>query len=86
YSPCRVAMPYQLLAVALNAVVLLLAVIALWAARRYYLNLLWTMFPRVEDGPLWPTVAVGAVLFLCVSAINVTAIRRRIQLIWKNKD
>jgi len=86
YSPCRVAMPYQLLAVTLNAVVLLLAVIGLWAARRYYLNLLWTMFPRVEDGPLWPTVAVGAVLFLCVSAINVAAIRRRIQLIWKNKD
>lgn len=86
YSPRRVAMPYVWLAVVLNAAVLLLAVAALWLTRRYYLNLLWTMFPRVEDGPMWPVVAVGLTLFVCVSALNVAAIHGRIQSIWNNKD
>ena len=42
YSPSQVAMPYQLLSIALNALVLLLSVVLVWVCRCSYLQVLET--------------------------------------------
>ena len=78
YSPARVCLPYQLLTVGANLLVLLLAWVFLYGIRRYYMRLLWAVFPAVKEAPMWPAYILGALLFLLVSILNVLAIRRKI--------
>ena len=81
YSPARVARPYQLLTVALNAVVLALGLLVVSLVRSAYLDVLGRMFPQMKGGSMAVAVTVGIVLFLIVSAINVAAIRKKINSI-----
>lgn len=78
YSHAQVSLPYQLLTVGLNALVLLLSVGLLFWLRGYYLERLWAMFPTLSEGRVWPALLLGGVLFLLVSLFNVLAIRRKI--------
>lgn len=82
YSPGRVALPYQLLTVGLNAVVLTLSVGLVSWLRGYYLDSIRLLFPQLETGSLWAAVSVGAVLFVAVSAVNVWAIKRKVLSVW----
>ena len=86
YSPARVALPYQMLTFIINTAVLLLALLALWAVRRAYMPLLQSMFPQLPDGSLWAALLLGVVLLLVVSLLNSLVIRRRILMIWNNKE
>ncbi len=83
YSPARVSLPYQLLTIGLNAVVLVLALIILHWLRGYYMNMIWAMFPTVADAPMWSAYVLGGVLFLVVSLLNIVAIQRKVMAIWK---
>lgn len=78
YSPFRVSLPYQILTVGLNGLVLLLSVILVLVIRGTYLSTLKNLFSALEEGALWPMLVVGALLFVTVSAFNVMAIRRKI--------
>ncbi len=78
YSPARVARPYQLLTVALNAVVLALGLLVVSLVRSAYLDVLGRMFPQMKGGSMAVAVTVGIVLFLIVSAINIAAVRKKI--------
>ena len=78
YSPARVSLPYQLLTVGMNLLVLLLALLILHWLRGYYMELIWAMFPTVKDTSMWPAYVLGAFLFLVVSILNIFAIRRKI--------
>lgn len=86
YSPARVSFPYQMLTVVMNAAVLVLALFLLYLLRSYYMDMIWAMFPTVEDAPMWPAYVVGALLFLCVSVLNVMAVRRKVMNIWNRKE
>ena len=86
YSPARVAMPYQMLTVGMNALVLLLALGLLLCIRSQYMELLWNMFPKMQDGSIGMTLLLGLGLFVMVSLINVIAVRSRINHIWNNKE
>jgi len=86
YSPARVALPYQLLTIGINAAVLLLAVIALYCLRTQYMQMLWSVFPQMQDGSLVPAILLGLALFVIVSIANAIVVRRRINRIWNNKD
>ena len=86
YSPYRVALPYQLLTVGMNAAVLLLALFALYCLRVQYMQMLWTVFPKMSDGSFIPAVLLGLLLFAVVSIVNIIAVRNRIRLIWQNKE
>lgn len=85
YSPARVALPYQLLTLGMNTLVLLLALLSLHVLRGYYMELLWTVFPTMADAPMWPAYGLGSVLFLGVSVLNVLAVRRKVMNIWNRK-
>ena len=86
YSPARVSLPYQLLTVGMNGVVLVLAVIILYLVRNYYMNTLWVMFPQMQDGSLLPSLCLGICLFCVVSLINIVAVRNRVMKIWRRKE
>lgn len=86
YSPGRVAFPYQLLTLILNASVLIFVWIVLCFIRNYYMGVIETLFPDIEDGSMWPASIFGLSLFTVVSLLNLLVIRRKIMRIWYRKD
>ena len=85
YSPARVALPYQLLTIGINLLVLLLAIIALVCLRMQYMQMLATVFPKMQGGSILPAILLGILLFVIVSIANCIVVRRRINKIWNNK-
>ncbi len=81
YSPARVSLPYQLLTIGMNLLVLVLALLLLWVIRSYYMELLWTMFPSMSETSFIPVYILGGVLFLLVSVLNAIAVRRKVMTI-----
>ena len=86
FSPNNVAKPYQVLTISLNLAVLFIAWIVLFFVRSYYMNIIETLFPQIEDGNMLPAFIVGCILFVLVSIMNIIAIRRKIMRIWYRKD
>lgn len=86
YSPVRVSLPYQLLTIGMNVVVLLLSFILLYMVRSYYMDTLWVMFPQMQDGSMLPALSLGFCLFAVVSIINIIAVRNRVMIIWNRKE
>ena len=86
YSPVRVSLPYQLLTIGMNGVVLLLSFILLYMVRSYYMDTLWVMFPQMQDGSMLPALSLGFCLFAVVSIINIIAVRNRVMKIWNRKE
>ena len=86
YRPAQVALPYQMLTIGLNLLIYGLALLAIFFARSYYMDLIETLFPNIEDGNMLPATAVGALLFVLVSLSNYAIIAHKIVHIWKRKD
>lgn len=86
YSPLRVAMPYELLTLSLNAVVLAIALVIILFTRNYYMSVIETLFPQIDEGSMWPAVLLGLLLFIFVSVMNLIAIYRKVMRIWWRKD
>ena len=85
YGPNRVALPYQVLTIALNAGVFLLSVgMVLWM-RTLYLDVVKQMFPSLEEGGCWWMLMMGLLIFVAVSFFNVMAVRRKVLSIWMHK-
>ena len=85
YSPWRVGMPYQALTVGMNLLVLMLALGFLSLLRGFYIDTISVLFPQMEDAGMWPALALGIVLCLLVSVLNVCAIHAKVLAIWKHK-
>ena len=86
YSPGNVAMPYLWLTIVLNVVVLLVAWCILFFIRDYYMDFIEALYPDIEEETMCPAIALGLVLFLIVSVLNMIAIRRKVMRIWLRKD
>jgi hypothetical protein len=86
FSPSLVARPYQVLTIGLNVTVLLIAWLILYFVRDYYMNIIETLFPQIEDGNMLPAIGMGIVLFVLVSVCNLIAIKHKIVRIWKRKE
>lgn len=86
YSPQRVALPYQLLAIGMNALVLLIVLVLLAGIRSYYLDLVLDIFPQMQVASMLPAYLSGAGLFVLVCLINIGAIRRKVMNIWYRKE
>lgn len=85
YSPARVALPYQLLAVGVNLLVLLLGLVAVGVIRGFYKGIMEGLFPDGQTGGLWPACLAGGILLLLVTVLNVVIVRRKIDEIWMRK-
>jgi len=86
YSPTSVARPYQLLTIGMNIGVLAMAMLILYFVRGYYMDVIETLFPQLEDGSMAAAAIVGAALFVLVSVCNIVIIRNKIVRIWKHKE
>lgn len=85
YSPAKVALPYQLLTLVLNALVLFLSIGIVVYVRSSYMELVAKMFPQMEAGGVWLAWLAGILLFAGVSLFNVVAVRRKVASIWMHK-
>lgn len=86
YSPARVSMPYQLLTIGLNVLVLAIAIVAMLAVRNVYLEMFESFFPDFETPGIMTTLLAGVCLLIVVSILNVIAIKSKVMSIWKRKD
>lgn len=86
YSPQKVALPYQLLTVVLNFLVLLFSLAIISRIRAYYLGTIWLLFPQLKAGTMYLTGACGIFLFILVSLINIWVIRKKVFSIWLHKE
>lgn len=86
YSPQQVARPYQLLTIFLNLGVLIVALVAVFFVRDYYVGVISTLFPNVDTASMLPSIVLGIILLVLVSVCNIIAIHRKISAIWKRKE
>lgn len=85
YGPNRVALPYQLLTIGLNVLVLVLAVGVVLYVRTLYIDIIEQMFPALGGGSYGWMIAVGVLIFVAVSVFNVLAVRKKVASIWMHK-
>jgi len=85
YAPWRVAMPYQVLVIALNMAVLLLTWILISAVRGYYMSIIVSLFPQLGESTLFPAIFAGLVLFAVISVLNILIIQDKVMRIWYEK-
>lgn len=86
YSPVRVCLPYQLLAIGVNVLVLCLALALLFFLREAYMEYVWQLFPTIQDTVMWPSLVLGVALSLMVCLFNAMAIHRKVMNIWNRKE
>ena len=79
-------MPYQLLTIGLNLLVLVIAFVTMLIVRNVYLEMFESFFPDFETPSIMPSVLTGGALFIIVSIFNVIAIKSKVMSIWKRKD
>lgn len=78
YSTSRVAMPYQILTVAINLMVLVLSVIIMVIVRGIYTDALSDIITGTDYVSIAMSCVFGVILFILVSVYNIIAIRRKI--------
>ena len=80
YSPSQVSRPYINMVMAINAVVLVLAVIIMLLARAYYLPMLRAM--GTNGGTIVVAIIVAIVIMSLITVGNIFAIKRKIKALW----
>lgn len=78
YRRATVALPYQLLTMGLNVIVLILAILAVIGIRAYYMDMLKAIYPETGTGGILYAIALGVALFIIVTFLNALIIRRKI--------
>ena len=81
YRPSQVARPYQLLTIALNAVVLVLSILVVCLVRNYYIRIVDSLFPTASTSTIWPAIVLGSLLFIVVTAVNLQVIKKKIKFL-----
>lgn len=82
YSPGEVSKPYMGMVVAINATVLLLAIVLMLVGRSYYMSML-RVFGTGGSG-VAISILVGAVIMSLITLGNVLAIKRKIASLWRS--
>ena len=85
YSPAKVALPYQLLAIALNALVVIGSLVIVSIVRDCYISRIDELLPSSGSSSLSITVGIGLLLFVAISAMNLSLIYKQIISIWTRK-
>ena len=78
YSPRQVAWPYQCLTIVLNALLLVVAIIAMALLRTSYMGIIEGIYPQLADSSLLPAIIVGIGIFILVSVVNALVIHRKV--------
>lgn len=85
YTPAAVSMPYRLLAMGLNVVVLLIAWLFIYVVRSYYMGIITSLSPGLDETTMLPSIVAGLSLLSLVMIMNYFAIRNKVMRIWYRK-
>lgn len=85
YSPKTVSKPYQLLTLLLNVSVLIIALVVLTVVRTLYMDVVFTLYPQIDDSTMMPSVITGLSLLFLVTLINQYVIYKKIMSIWNRQ-
>lgn len=86
YSSAKVSFPYQVMAISLNVLVLILAVAIMLIVRTIYIDCLGYVFPDIDVQGVFPALLVGTLLLVIVSVIHFMVIRNKVISLWKRKE
>jgi hypothetical protein len=78
YTVTKVALPYQMLAVGLNLIVLFLALALMLLTRNLYLESLINFYPEFIPSSILPALLVSFVLFFLSSVTNLMIVRTKV--------
>lgn len=78
YTVTKVALPYQMLAVGLNIIVLFLALALMLLTRNLYLESLINFYPEFIPSSILPALLVSFVLFFLSSVTNLMIVRTKV--------
>lgn len=79
YSKSAVSRSYEILSVGINFVVLLGALILVFFLRNYYVDNIKTVWSEFEQTGILKVSIIGVIIFLFLSVLNVTIIRKKIK-------
>ena len=85
YSPAKVALPYQLLTITLNAFVVIASLVIVSIVRGCYISRVNELLPSSGGTSLSITIGIGLLLFVAISAMNLSLIYKQIISIWTRK-
>ncbi len=85
YPVRSVALPYQVLAMVLNGVILLIAIIVVLEFREFYYEYLLVLQPALDKSFPGGMLMLGVGISLLVSVVNSAIIHNRIKQIWYTK-
>lgn len=85
YSVKQVALPYQMLTVVVNLLILIVAIGCVSVARMFYVDTIQMLYPAAEMGFPLGMIALGVLMLIVVSLINVGIIYRHVRRIWGSK-
>ena len=80
YSPAQVSKTYINMVVAINAAVMVLAVILMLLFRAYYMPMLRAM--DVKGGSIFLSLIVAVIIMALISLGNILAIKRKVNELW----
>ena len=84
YTPFQVALPYQLLSVSLNIIILVLSLVSVSLLRNLYSSQISLIYPQFTgESPLFIYI-IGTVLLIFVSIFNIIIVRNKINSIRKS--
>ena len=84
YTPFQVSLPYQLLSICLNIIILALSILIIFLLRNIYYAEISTIFPQLQLDVPYLTYIVGGGLLIGVSFLNVIIVRNKINNIRKS--
>ena len=82
YTPLQVAMPFHILSLGLNLLVLLLAFAAVGEVQSVYFPQLQAIYPDLQEASSDAVLYLGIALFAFVALLNFFAIRYKVVRIW----
>lgn len=85
YTPARVAMPYTMLALVLNVVIVAAALATVGYLRGLYVEKLGAMFEGMGESSMLLTIAAGVAITLVIILFNAVVIRRKVNALARKK-
>jgi len=83
YKDKTVCLPYQSLALSINAVSLIVAFLLVIVCRSYYVSFISDLFPQIETSGILPTIVAGIAIFTFTAILNTIILRKKISKIAK---
>ena len=84
YTPFQVALPYQLMSICLNIIIVVLSILIILILRKFYYAEIFTIFPQLQLDVPYLIYAIGGGILVGISFLNIISVRNKINNIRKS--